>query len=78
MLGVTKELEWCYMIQTILIMSRPIERSKFSVTPENFELKFMFAIILPMVGLGIEYETFIPRKPQTNEELIINTKLSLV
>ena len=47
-------------------------------TPENFELKFMFAIILPLVGLGIEYETFIPRKPQTNEELIINTKLTLV
>ena len=47
-------------------------------TPENLKLKFMFAIILPLVGLGIEYETFIPRKPQTNEELIINTKLSLV
>ena len=48
------------------------------LTPANFELIFIFAIILPLVGLGIEYETFIPRKPQTNEELIINTKLSLV
>ena len=36
------------------------------LTPANIELKFLFAIILPLVELGIEYKTFIPRKPQTS------------